>query len=78
VTAVRQANIPDPFLGKSSVNTLPLLGSRFLIMQKLHYNSEKSCVIYVVRAERLLARRGLELSQLRISSVRDLSMETEE
>jgi hypothetical protein len=30
---------PDPFLGNGSVNTFLLLGSRFLIMQQLHYNN---------------------------------------
>jgi hypothetical protein len=28
-----------PFMGNGSVNTFPLLGSRFLIMQKLSYNN---------------------------------------
>jgi hypothetical protein len=30
------------FLGNGSVNTYPLLGSRFLIMQQLDYNNGKS------------------------------------
>jgi hypothetical protein len=33
------ANIPGPFLGSSSVNMFPLLGSRFLIVQQLGYNN---------------------------------------
>jgi hypothetical protein len=38
-TTARWADIPGPFLGNSSVNTFPLLDSRFLIMQQLYYNS---------------------------------------
>jgi hypothetical protein len=38
-TTARKANIPDPFLGNSSVNKFPLLGSSFLIMQQLDYNN---------------------------------------
>jgi hypothetical protein len=37
----RWADIPDPFLGNDSINTFPLLGSRFLIMQQLDYNNGK-------------------------------------
>jgi hypothetical protein len=33
------ADIPEPFLGNGLVNTFPLLGSRFLIMQQLDYNN---------------------------------------
>jgi hypothetical protein len=32
-------DIPGPFLGNCSVNTFPLLGSRFLTMQQLGYNA---------------------------------------
>jgi hypothetical protein len=32
------ADTRDPFLGNDSVNTFPLLGSRFIIIQKLDYN----------------------------------------
>jgi hypothetical protein len=32
----------QPFLGNGSVNTFPLLGSRFLIMQQLDYNSGRA------------------------------------
>jgi hypothetical protein len=39
---VRWAEIPRPFLGNGSLNTCPLLGSRFLIMQQLDYNSERA------------------------------------
>jgi hypothetical protein len=31
--------MPGPFLGNGSVNTFPLLGSRFLIIQQLNYNN---------------------------------------
>jgi hypothetical protein len=48
----RRADIPDPFLGNGSVNALPLLGSRVLIMQQLDFNNERD-VFYVIRAERL-------------------------
>jgi hypothetical protein len=36
---VRSADIPGPFLGNGSVNTFPLLDSRFLIMQQFDYNN---------------------------------------
>jgi hypothetical protein len=74
---VRYTNIPDPFLGNGSVNTFPLLGGIFLIMQHLDYKNGRD-IFYVVRAERLYARRSLELSQLRVSSIWDLSTEAEE
>jgi hypothetical protein len=48
----RWADIPWSFLGNSSVNTFPLLGSRLLIMQHLDYNNGRA-VFYVVRDERL-------------------------
>jgi hypothetical protein len=38
----RWADIPGPFLGNASVNTFPLLGSRFLIMQQLDYNNGRA------------------------------------
>jgi hypothetical protein len=38
-TTARWADILGPFLGNGSVSTFPLLGSRFLIMQQLDYNS---------------------------------------
>jgi hypothetical protein len=39
---VRQANIPDQFLVNGLVNTFLLLGSRFLIMEQLDYNSGRA------------------------------------
>jgi hypothetical protein len=36
----RQADITDPFLGNGSVNTFPLLGRRFLLMQQFGCNNE--------------------------------------
>jgi hypothetical protein len=36
------ADIPRTFLGNGSVNTFPLLGSRFLIMQQLDYNTRRT------------------------------------
>jgi hypothetical protein len=39
----------------------PLLGSRFLIMQNLDYNTIRD-VFYVIRAIMLQARQGLEFS----------------
>jgi hypothetical protein len=39
VPVSRCADIPGPYLGNGSVNTFLLLGSRFLIMQQLNYNS---------------------------------------
>jgi hypothetical protein len=41
-TAERWENILTLFLGNGSVNTFPLLGSRFLIMQQLDYNSGRA------------------------------------
>jgi hypothetical protein len=41
-TTARWADIPGPFLGNGSVNTFPLLGNRFLIMQQLDYNSGRA------------------------------------
>jgi hypothetical protein len=41
-----------PFLGNGSVNTFPLLSSRFLIMQQSGYNNGRA-VSYVVRVEML-------------------------
>jgi hypothetical protein len=38
----RWADITVPFLGNGSVNTFPLLSSRFLIMQQLDYNIGKA------------------------------------
>jgi hypothetical protein len=32
------------FLGNGSVNTFPLLGSRFLIMQQLDYNNRRDVI----------------------------------
>jgi hypothetical protein len=37
--AERQLCKQRPFLGNGSVNSFPLLGSRFLIMQQLDYNN---------------------------------------
>jgi hypothetical protein len=45
-------DIPDPFLDNGSVNVVPLLGSRFSIIQHLDYKNGRA-VFYVVRAERL-------------------------
>jgi hypothetical protein len=61
----------------------PLLGRRFLIMQQLDYNSGRAVFSIVVRAERLLERRGFEHSQLIVSSIqesvrRGLELEEEE
>jgi hypothetical protein len=41
-TTARWTDIPGPFLGSGSVNTFPLLGSRFLIMQQLDYNNGRA------------------------------------
>jgi hypothetical protein len=35
----RWAAIPEPFLGKNSINTLALVGSRFLILLQLDFNN---------------------------------------
>jgi hypothetical protein len=39
---VRWADIPGPFPGNGSVNTFPLLDSRFLIMQQLDYSTGRA------------------------------------
>jgi hypothetical protein len=39
---MRWADIPGPFLGNGSVNTFPLLVSRYLIMQQLDYNTGRT------------------------------------
>jgi hypothetical protein len=44
-----------PFLGNGSVNTFPLLGRKFLIMQQLEYNNGNE-YFYVVRAKMLCKR----------------------
>jgi hypothetical protein len=51
-TAARWSDIPGPFLGNGSVNTFPLLGSGFLIMQHLDYKTGIA-VSYVGHVERL-------------------------
>jgi hypothetical protein len=68
--ATRWVDIPDPFLGSGSVNTFPLPGSRFLIMQQLDFNNGRA-VSYVVRAEWLQTRDKVRPSQLRVSSVQE-------
>jgi hypothetical protein len=50
---LRWADIPGPFLGNDSVNTFPLIGNRFLIMQQFGYNNGRAVFVYLVRAERL-------------------------
>jgi hypothetical protein len=44
-TTARWADIPGKFLGNGSVNTFPLLGSRFLIIQHLDYNNGEMCFL---------------------------------
>jgi hypothetical protein len=44
-TTARWADIPGLFLGNGSVNTFPLLGSRFLIIQQFDYNSGELCFL---------------------------------
>jgi hypothetical protein len=51
-TTASWADILGPYLGNGSVNTFPMLGRRFLIMQTLYYNSRRA-VFYVVRAVKL-------------------------
>jgi hypothetical protein len=61
-TTPRWADIPGLFLGNGSVNTFPLLGSRFLITQQLDYNNRRA-VFYVVRAEMFITKRQGQFSQ---------------
>jgi hypothetical protein len=53
VTTARWTDISDPFLDNGSVNTFPLLGSRFLIIQTIRLQQWKSYVFYAVCTERL-------------------------
>jgi hypothetical protein len=53
VTTAKWADIPCPFLGNGSGNTFPLLGSKILNNAILRLYQWKSCVFYVVSAERL-------------------------
>jgi hypothetical protein len=79
------ADIPGPFLGNSSVKMLPLLGSRFLIMQQLDYNNRRSVFFMwsVVRGCKQDEVWSLVTCQLIVSSVwesmkRELELEAEE
>jgi hypothetical protein len=55
-----------PFLGNSSVNTFPLLGSRFLIMQQLDYNNGNG--VFLRGPCRAVISKGV--CQWRVSSAR--------
>jgi hypothetical protein len=64
----RWADKPGPFLGKGSVNTFPLLGSRFVIMQQLDYNNEELCFLRDPCRD-VISKRQDQFSQF--SSVRE-------
>jgi hypothetical protein len=60
--------MPGPFLGKDSVNTFPLLGSRFLIMKQLDYSDQRAA--FSMWTVPKCCRQGtvLELSQFSVDS----------
>jgi hypothetical protein len=66
-TTERWADIPGSFLDNGSVNTLPLLGSRFLIMQQLDGTIKDLCFLCGPCRDVI----SKEHRQLRDSSVRE-------
>jgi hypothetical protein len=77
VTTARWADIPGLFLGNGSVNTFPLLGSSFLIMQPLDYNNRTD--VFSIWSVPKCYKQGtrLELRSVRESVKRGLEPEAE-
>jgi hypothetical protein len=74
----RWAGIPGPFLGNGAVNTLPFLGSRFLIMQQLDYNNGRD--VFSISSVPICYKEGTRSfdSSVRESVKRGLEPEAEE
>jgi hypothetical protein len=68
----------EPFLGNGSLNTFPLLGSSFLIMQQLDYKNGRA--VFSTWSVPRCYKQGirLELSSVRESVKRGLDPEAEE